>query len=266
MARPKKDGLDYFPHDVDATTDPKLEPAIMMYGAAAYAFYFVHLEYCYRSSDLSLDISAAETGAEMRAVIQQKLRISADEYEKILQSLLRHGAFDADVYKNTGKLTSSGIHKRAEKVLEKREKETVRYNKNVSAAEMGVETPQSKEKDSKVKESKAKQTKSEQSKKILHHEESGFDYFWSAYPRKAAKQTAQKAWDKLKPDKELQASILRAIEKQKRSPDWKRENGQYIPYPATWLNQGRWEDEERSDVDVGSTENRWAGLSVVKLG
>ena len=66
MARPRKTGLDYFPHDVDVTTDPKIEPAIMRYGAAAYAFYFVHLEYCYRSDDLSVDVSATETGAEMR--------------------------------------------------------------------------------------------------------------------------------------------------------------------------------------------------------
>ena len=25
--------------------------------------------------------------------------------------------------------------------------------------------------------------------------------------------------------------------------DWKKQNGKYIPYPSTWLNQKRWEDE-----------------------
>ena len=27
------------------------------------------------------------------------------------------------------------------------------------------------------------------------------------------------------------------------SAQWQRDNGQYIPHPATWLNQGRWDDE-----------------------
>lgn len=158
MARPRKQGLDYFPHDVDCTTDPKLEPAIMRFGAAAYAFYFVHLEYCYRSDSLSVDVSDAETGAEMREVIQRKLQISPEDYDGILKSLLRHGAFDADMYAETGHLTSNGIKKRAGKVFEKRERDNKRYELNVSTpisdAETMVETTQRKAKKSKVKEIK----------------------------------------------------------------------------------------------------------------
>ena len=37
--------------------------------------------------------------------------------------------------------------------------------------------------------------------------------------------------------------LLYAIALQKNSQQWKKDNGQYIPNPATWLNQGRWEDE-----------------------
>jgi len=120
MARPRKTGLDYFPHDVNVTTDPKIEPAIMRYGAAAYAFFFVHLEYCYRSDNLSVDISATEAGEEMRKVIQKKLKIGKKQYDNILKSFLRHGAFNVEVYFQTGHLTSNGIKKRAEKVFEKR--------------------------------------------------------------------------------------------------------------------------------------------------
>ena len=152
MARPRKTGLDYFPHDVNATTDPKLEPTILRFGAAGYAFYFIHLEYCYRSQDLSIDVSATETGQEMREVIQQKLHISEQEYENILKSLLRHGAFDNEYYQETGKLTSSGIKKRAAKVLEKRARSISKYNLEVSAiisdAETMAEMPQIKEKKS----------------------------------------------------------------------------------------------------------------------
>lgn len=71
----------------------------------------------------------------------------------------------------------------------------------------------------------------------------GFDAFWSAYPLKKAKATAEKAWAKLKPSADLQAAILSAIAAHKLSADWMRDGGQYIPHPTTWLNQRRWEDE-----------------------
>lgn len=66
--------------------------------------------------------------------------------------------------------------------------------------------------------------------------------FWEAYPKKVAKAAALKAWKKLKPDQELTNTILAAIEKQKQSDQWRKDNGQYIPNPATWLNGGRWEE------------------------
>jgi hypothetical protein len=71
----------------------------------------------------------------------------------------------------------------------------------------------------------------------------GFDDFWKAYPRKVAKQDAEKAWSKLKPDAELQRLIRASVERQAQSKDWRKDGGQFIPYPATWLNGKRWVDE-----------------------
>lgn len=71
----------------------------------------------------------------------------------------------------------------------------------------------------------------------------GFAAFWTAYPKKKSKGQALSAWKKLKPDSSLQVVILKAIENQKHSPDWQKDKGQYIPYPATWLNAMAWEDE-----------------------
>lgn len=72
----------------------------------------------------------------------------------------------------------------------------------------------------------------------------GFDQFWAAYPKKRSKGAARKAWDKLHVDSTMQATILQAIERAKQSEDWQKDGGQYIPYPATWLNDEGWEDEE----------------------
>jgi hypothetical protein len=69
---------------------------------------------------------------------------------------------------------------------------------------------------------------------------SDFASFWSSYPVKKGKGNAEKSWEKLKPD--LQ-TVLTAIEKQKQTDQWTKDNGKFIPYPATWLNGKRWEDE-----------------------
>lgn len=67
-----------------------------------------------------------------------------------------------------------------------------------------------------------------------------FEEFWSAFPKKVGKQAAKKAFEKVKVPLE---TLLTAIEQQKRSAQWSKDNGQFIPNPATWLNQGRWDDE-----------------------
>jgi hypothetical protein len=69
-----------------------------------------------------------------------------------------------------------------------------------------------------------------------------FDRFWAAYPRKAGKDAARKAFAARKPDDALTDAMLAAVAEQSQSEQWKRDGGQYIPHPATWLNQGRWED------------------------
>lgn len=76
---------------------------------------------------------------------------------------------------------------------------------------------------------------------------SGFEAFYAAYPRKVKPKDARKAWDKLKPDDALQARILTAIAAQKCSQQWTKDGGQFIPYPATWLNGGEWDNEVPAD-------------------
>lgn len=68
--------------------------------------------------------------------------------------------------------------------------------------------------------------------------------FYEFYPKHKDKQAAIRAWDNLKPSDELIAVIGRALIRQKASPDWERGIG--IPYPSTYLNNRRWEDEPDS--------------------
>lgn len=79
----------------------------------------------------------------------------------------------------------------------------------------------------------------------------GFEEFWNAYPRKVGKQAALKTWSKLRPSAELTKAILAAVEYQRTCPQWQKDGGQYIPNPATWLNQGRWEDDLLAPAKAG---------------
>ena len=71
----------------------------------------------------------------------------------------------------------------------------------------------------------------------------GFDRFWDAYPRKKGKAAALKAWSVLFPNHELIETILAAVTAQRDWPEWRRDAGQFVPHPATWLHQQRWHDE-----------------------
>ena len=70
-----------------------------------------------------------------------------------------------------------------------------------------------------------------------------FARFWSVYPKKIGKGAAAKVFARLKPSDDLLGVMLDALEVVARSEQWKRDGGRYIPNPATWLNQRRWEDE-----------------------
>jgi len=80
-----------------------------------------------------------------------------------------------------------------------------------------------------------------------------FNIFYKAYPKRKARRDAERAWIKLNPDSSLTDSIMTALEKQKVSKDWLKDNGKFIPYPATWLNDRRWEDELPEE-----SRSRWA--------
>ena len=71
-----------------------------------------------------------------------------------------------------------------------------------------------------------------------------FEAFWKAYPKKVGKEAARKAFAKVKAPVK---TLIKAVEGQKQLPQWQKDDGQFIPHPATWLNQGRWMDEAPID-------------------
>lgn len=76
-----------------------------------------------------------------------------------------------------------------------------------------------------------------------------FEKFWQVYPKKLDKKNAKKSFDKINPDEQLTALIISQVNRFKDTSDWKKEDGKFIPYPSTWLNGKRWEDEFETDTE-----------------
>ncbi|HWO69646.1 MAG TPA: hypothetical protein VNP94_02680, partial [Actinomycetota bacterium] len=80
-----------------------------------------------------------------------------------------------------------------------------------------------------------------------------FEAFYRRYPRRVGRLAALRAWTSaLK--RASAAEIMAGLERQ--LPELARREPKYIPHPATWLNQGRWQDE--TDTETG-TETPWFG-------
>ena len=88
-------------------------------------------------------------------------------------------------------------------------------------------------------------TKNHKPSKKLVLANDDFEQFWSLYPKKVSRAKALESWIKQKPKLD---EVLHALSWQKSSKDWFESNGKYVPYPATYLNQHRWKDEQPEEV------------------
>lgn len=75
-----------------------------------------------------------------------------------------------------------------------------------------------------------------------------FDQFWSVYPRKVGKKDAVKVWNQIRPNPDLTNKIVQGVDRWKRSEQWTKDDGRFIPYPATFLRGERWNEYDRAEV------------------
>lgn len=87
----------------------------------------------------------------------------------------------------------------------------------------------------------------------------GFDAFYDLFPRKqgVSKQAALKAWNRIDPDIFVTKKIMDRL-REHIAGEWAGKEAQFIPHPATWLNQRRWEDGENAPLPQAAdpTEGR----------
>lgn len=116
MARPKKDGLDYFPLDVDFFEDDKIKILKARYGADGIILYLYLLCRIYRQGYY------IQVNEDFEYIISEDLKMSPDKVKQVLTFLLSRSLFDNTLFQSDAVLTSAGIQKRFQLAVKERAK------------------------------------------------------------------------------------------------------------------------------------------------
>jgi len=186
MARPRRDGVDYFSFDTDFFSDEKIIMLMARYGADGLAVYIYLLTRVYRDKGYYLEWR----GEDSDYLTARALNMSVDKVGQIKAYLLKQSLFDDKLFKSAEVLSSKGIQRRYQQAVKVRavknpvvvrgdlwlldEDETESFIKvrhdvgfsennpsfsgNNSSNSENYPTKQSKVKQSKVKHSKAEKT------------------------------------------------------------------------------------------------------------
>lgn len=112
MARPRKIGLDYFPHDVDLSSDDKIGALEGKFGLLGYAFYLKTLEQIYRQG------KPIKYPGVFRPIMSGKLKISEEQLSDMVQFCVDIELLFMDF---DGNLMSKGASNRLDFIEETRE-------------------------------------------------------------------------------------------------------------------------------------------------
>lgn len=118
MARPRKQGLDYFPLDVDFFQDKKTKILKARYGVDGVSIYLYLLCEIYKNGYyISVD-------DDFIYIIADDLGMSSNKIKQVLNFLLERSLFDNKLFQSDKVLTSTSIQERFQLAVKERAKKT----------------------------------------------------------------------------------------------------------------------------------------------
>lgn len=115
MARPQKEGLDYFPLDTDMDLkDDKVQLVEAKYGATGFAVLIKLLMKIYGEGYYY------QWGENEGLLFSKRVNVDINTVNDVVNDLAKWGMFDADIFKKYKVLTSNGIQKRFWEVAKRR--------------------------------------------------------------------------------------------------------------------------------------------------
>lgn len=243
MANPKA----YFSHDADARNDVKCLALRAKHGYEGYGIFWAIIEVLRVQPNYAWDADAMHLLCMCIACDMQML---TQVFETCIQcGLLTYINADS----GATLVTSPSLHRRMEVMEEISEKRREAAKKRHDA---NAEQMQSK------CNADAPKIKRKGKRKDTPLPPGGFDEFYAAYPVHVNRTDAVKAFVKLSPDADLVATMVAAIRAQVEHKARLKAQNKFVaewPYPATWLNARRWEDEIESATPPSNGIPKWDG-------
>lgn len=212
--------MKWFKHISDSLDDPFICELMDEFGHEGYVAFFGTLEIYSREF-------SPEEGWKLSVTLSyfhRKLRISPKKYKKILSKIYKWEVNHNDTH------VSIYIPKFRE-LLDEWTMRKLGSKSGETPKKLSADKDKDKDKEPPIV---------PQAKKLNG---AAFAAFWRVYPKKKSRGQAEKAFKKINPDEQLLASMIAKIEQARKSEQWLKDSGQFIPYPATWLNAKGWEDE-----------------------
>ena len=253
MARPQKEGIDYFPVDCQFNDDVKLIQA--EFGLIGLGILIRIWQKIYGGKGFYTDWNN-----DVMLMFASECGVGVNVVKEVVFACFRRGLFDRQMYDQYQILTSEGIQERYAEATERRSSQKIdgRYllivmpknwvnvnNNSINAdnnSENADDNPQSKVNKSKVN-----------NNIINTRTRALFEELYEAYPRKGKVDEAFAAFEAADISEEDLKRILRAVEIQKKSPEWNAQSGQFIPGLVRYLSERRWESVS---VESESIEDR----------
>jgi hypothetical protein len=223
----------YFRHDTNATQDPKMISLLMECGLMGIGAFWVLVEIMHQQKD----------GAISKEEFKKYLNFYGKQgvWSDAVISLCERLLFTTKLFiEKGGKITSERVieNLKTRNALSNRGKSNIQKRWFGNTKRIPKCIPNRYQNDT-IKKRKEKNIYPPISP-------NGFDDFWNMYPNKVGKVKAHQSWVKINPDEELRNKIMVALANHRKSVQWIKDGGEFIPHPTTWLNQRRWEDQLRS--------------------
>ena len=216
--------MKWFKHFSFARTDAKIEKLIMRYGMRGYGLYFYCLEII--AGDVSSEKLTFELEHDSEVIAHRFHDLSKAEVEDMMEFMIEIGLFQFNEV--TGRVLGLGLVKQLDNTIAQ----------SVQMREM-LASPEFQEKAGLLPRRKAIPETTVEVNARKYSDE--FEEFWSYYPKKIGKKKCFHKYDVARKEashSQIMAGLQASVQQ------WKKEDRkpQYIPYPETWLNQGRWDD------------------------
>jgi hypothetical protein len=251
-------------HDVGTSSDPKIVRLEVKYGDTGYSIFWKTLEYLFtQGGKAELDIKTIsyvirrdeETVSNIiNDCINDFHLFESDDVYFWSNRLLRHIEKIGETSKKRSEAGKSGKGNKPLDSIPPKPEEN--FPMDTTEKQMLNKCPSIDKHlpNYKIKENIKEYNTIVQNGKHEEENDNTFNEFWKVYPKKQAKAEASKAWNQLNPSNGLMAIIINAIQQQKISDAWQKNQGQFIPLASTWLRGGRWEDEMIDQESTGPHE------------